>query len=302
MKTRIYYDYVNLNYLQKIICLGDVFGVPIRNIDARTREQQPRRIYFTNGRKRQGFIDERKNDHLSEKYFELYSPLGKIKGVFCHEMDPSIHFSVSVLQKPYDKITGFYNASFPKASSDNDISQVMRCSLKKNEKLAQTIDFHSGLEIKQCYTNSPLPYERLFIHRSGMSEFTLLHAKDFDKTNRSLAIQSQITKKDSTIHILQPVDVMVECEQKEKAYSFDYTNLELDKVYDILSQYDDGIGPCLDHFHQLLTFPNLDLYQNMVSACFPSMDQHTVTLLTGVETKSYQKNLALVSRLNAQKR
>ena len=302
MRAKIYYNYVNLNYLQKVICFGDVFGVPIRNIDARTREGQPQRIYFTNGRKRQGFIDARENNFLSENYFELYSPLGKIKGHFCQEMDPSIHFSVSVFQKPYDKITGFYNASFPKYSSEEDaISQSMRCSLKKEEKLVQTIDFYSGLEFGQCYTNSPFPYERLFIRRSGMADFTLIHAKDFDKANRSLAIQSKITKKDSTIHMMEPVDLTVECEGK-KAYPFDYANLELDKIYGILSEYDDGIRPCLDRFHQLLTFRGLDLYQNMVSACFPSMDQHTASLLTGVEKAPYQKNLSLVSRLNAQKR
>lgn len=301
MKTKIYQEYVNRNYLQELISLGDVFGVAIRNVDARTREGMPYRIYFTNGRKRQGFIDEEKRNGLSTKYFELNSPLGKIKGDFCYTMDPEISFSLAVRGRPYDTISGIYHASFPKNISSR---QSIHCSLLKDQQLLQSIDFDSNIELSQCFKDSPEPYERLFIKMEGVSNFSLLHEKNFDKRDRSMLVQSQILKRDSELRMVKPTQFTVECAKGKvnPSYHFDYANIDFMQIYDILSQYDDGIFSCLDHFHDLLTFENLDLYQNMVSACFPSMDSTASSLITGVEAKPYQKNLELVSRLNAQKR
>lgn len=298
MKAKIYREYINKEYLQKTILLGDVFGVKVRNIDARTREDKPYRIYFTNGKKIQGFIDERVRYGLSEKYFELKTPLGKVMGDFDHTLNPSIHFSLSISGKSYDTISGFYNASIPKFSFDiSNIRQIMRCSLEKNQELMQSVSFYDAIEFGQCYRYSPEPYEHLLIQTNGVSEFTLLHKKGFDKYNRSMLTKSKILQKDSTIRMVKPIEFTVECSNEKN----DSANLELDKIYDILSSYDDGITPCLDYFHKLLIFDKLDLYQNMVSACFSSYDNRTTSYITGVEKKAYQKNLALVSRLNAQR-
>lgn len=301
MKPQIYRDYVNLSCLQKTILLGDIFGVEIRNIDARMRQANPYRICFTKGKERCGFIDQRIRHDFPEKYFELKSSIGKIKGYFCHTLDPDICFSLAVKNKPYDTITGFYNASFSRLE-DFKISQSIRCSLEKENQLMQTIDFYSFLELSQCYKDSPTPYERLFISASSGSDFSLLHEKDYDFQNQTLCTKSQIVQEDSTIRMIEPTSFAVECsKEKENTYYSDYANIDYDKIYGLLAQHDDSIGSCLDHFHELLTFDNLDLYQNMVSACFPSINQHTASLLTGVEKAPYQKNLKLVSRLNAQK-
>lgn len=277
-----------------------MFGTKIKNIDTRTREDNPNRIYFINDKIRLGFLDERVHEGLEEKYFELKCPLGKIKGAFCHTMDPSIHFSLAVAHKPYDTITGFYNASFPKIE-DLKIKQTMKCSLDKQGEILQTIDFSSFFELGQCYRNSPEPYERLFINVGGISNFTLLHEKSLDKMKRSMLTRSEVIQKNSTIQMIEPVNITVSTKEKKTLSHFDYTNIELDKIYRILAEYDDGIPACLNHFHELLTFENLDLYQNMVSVCFPSMDQATASFITGVEKSSYQKNLTLVSKLNNQK-
>jgi len=297
MRTSIYREYVNCDYLQKVISLGDMFGVQIRNIDARTREDAPYRIYFTSGRKRQGFIDEKEYNALPTKYFELNSPIGKIKGSFDHTMDPAIVFSLLVRGKPYDTISGIYNASFPKNSF---VKQSIRCSLEKDRKLLQGIDFDSNIELSQRYQNSPEPYEHLFIHMGGVSNFSLHHEKNFDKYNRVLLTKSKILQREDKIRMMEPVEFEVESsKERVNPYHFDYDNIDFRQIYHILSQYDDGIKPCLDYFHNLLTFEKLDLYQNMVSARFPFMDQETASLVTGVKKSAYQKNLELVSRLNA---
>jgi len=297
-------DYLDHEYLQKVVSLGDMFEVEIQNIDIETDY-----VYFTNGRCCQGFFDGR----YDKKYFELNSPFGKIRG-YCSDL--SISFSLAVCGKPYDTISGIYDARFSVNAHIPDEYGFKRhfdstpdvtCSLctMANQETLQTILLDGGdFKLTQCYPGSPAPYERLFVGMrsatiDSASKFSLLHTKSLDVSHRSPLTQTRIAQWGNRIQMFEPTELKVEC--SEIKYG-DIRRVDLREVYHLLSQYDDGIKSCLDYFHESLTFEGLDLYQNIVSACFPYWNPGVVSLVTGVQKSAYQKNLGLVSRLNARRR
>ncbi len=300
MEKSVYWTCVNHAYFQKVLLLGDIFKVPIKHITTKSQSDKTTIALFLDKARKRGFLTYQETEQGPMISFELWSKIGKVVGNFENEKRLAIHYRLLPKEKEYNLLEGTYRAGI--YQSKNQIYQSMSCFCKNKNQILYTMSvdgLRGGFQLNRNYLHSPEPKESIIINKNNRNELFFLHTYCQEPQSASV-LQTKVTyqtkenEMPGTLYFDFPKKVI--CQKVSLAPN---SPLFLDVLTQV-ERYDASLMKLMHDFHSYFQFGQFDLYQNVMTACLEDFfHPEELEVITGGQTKSYQKNRRLVDTLNA---
>ncbi len=279
MKNNTHVSEINFMFIRNVILLGDLFGVSIQKL-AFEDEKKRTKAYFLDENGEKGYAKAKKNGTS----FVLHSKIGEITGWKAPTLAEHLTYSLSVEGKPYDTLKGFYLAY----ENEGNLKQSISLYCEKEKVSLYEMKSHQDLANKEQFVFSKQYQDE--IGRALKDEFIMSSKKPYAYKFERRAKMGQ--KYETQFLIASSLEDEDSCQLGTGFYS------------QAVKAYQKYRRDLLKEMHTELTFEDLDLYQNFVTANYEArmLDEEPVQAdvierITGVRPKEYQKNRAFVKQL-----
>jgi len=283
MDKIVYQRYLMKEVVQRLILFAKTFGININNWDPRGTSKTPSLIRLFQDNKEVGYIEETPNTSIYP--FVLYSPIGKIKGVF-NGNNSTINYRVDL--HGADKINliqGVHKLQKTSIIGSYTPNLILE-AYKDNESIYRLKSGSSHFALE----NHPSK-ERILIDETRYTsvDFDHFNGSIYGGVRQSFAGQEERFMKNTLITYTFPNNrkagfYLDDFDERNGFFQRPFLDsVAIDIIIGLLNKYDPRFFEFEEDIRALMTISDVSLYENAIRATFPSKCSEVVTeKLTGV--------------------